>query len=413
MSLEAGDRIGTNRLGVKSYTPAAGNRCCFIGNRAIHTLPVEVGDRIGHRKYGYKSTAGAPRTTCWNSIARMELDLGVSTSTIHADYTTARKYRYEYAHYGGQYGDDYATTEIYARLDKYYCLGYQTDESTASANMNIPAGCDVYLFINGEMVDYILADEFVTSPWGALTNYYRFGNIDAYLKKDGTKERISLYIRPYDGMAIATVVYVDVFEMDYETCLTSTRQTAGFFVTDAWKINDEQLEFTAPVVEWVLGNPIPMTYQEFETTFTAREGCLYALMDMWQYSHATTKYHTENTYYATPGFQFKPPYASFGSTTGDLIDIWVNGTLRVNKPYSVWRDWVYVVGEGGGSHWDYNNIYNWYTIPGENTVKIRYPYQNSLHYWDPYAGQWRYQYVKMEWSAAWMVELQSERILSV
>jgi hypothetical protein len=397
MSLEARDRIGTNRLGVKSYTPAAGNRCCFIGNRAIHTLPVEVGDRIGHRKYGYKSSEGAVRTTCWNSIARMEFALNHTTATIHADYTTNGKYRYQYAHYGGEYGDDYATAEIYARPDKFYCLGY-VDGSVASSNItSIPSECDLYLYINGDFVDFILHDEY------GVTNYRRFGNIDAYLKKDGTKEKISLYIRPYDGVSVDTTVYVDIIEMDYENCLPETRQAAGYFAVNAWKIHDAVPQFTVlPVQETDLWT-YPLKTDIYSIDFTAREGCIYALMDFWQYSNLTNR--PLAPLYASYGYQWTYPWAQVGNQTGLTLNVLLNGVSVISRGYG------YVNQAWTGSYDNTDRITaDRGLIIGDNTITIQYPYFYSRHV--TYGSNQWYEYYTMEYSAAYLVELQSERLLT-
>lgn len=414
MSLDVGDKIGINRLGVKSYVPAVGEKCCFIGNRAIHTLPVAVGDRIGHRKYGYKSTEGETRTTCWNSIARMEFSLHHTTATIHADYTTNMKYRYQYAHYGGEYGDDYATAEIYARPDKYYCLGFVSGGTASSNITSIPSECDLYLFINGEFIDFILHDEY------GVTNYKRFGNIDAYLKKDGTKEKISLYVRPYDSVSVDTAVFVDILEMDYETCLTPTRQTAGYFVTNAWKVNDAA-NFTAPWVNWVVGDPKPWTYDEYSLTFTAREGCIYTLMDFWDYSNVTSRPY--KSYTAAYGYQWKYPWCAFNRTQPDYfgdptyysLAMWLNngGTnwILTGNPcillrgYNPYLDQVYV---GYDDNLDRLTPAKGLVI-GENYFVVRYPYYFSTHWVDNYWHTSGDSPSIMEYSALYLVELRSSR----
>lgn len=380
-----GNKIGNNEFGWKSGTPAIGDK--LITNSDVHG-----------RIMGRKSGTGAAGT-CWTVIDTLTADLPVSSSDIHTFYTNNNIYRYEYNAYSGLFGDAFTNTvTINPKAWCTYCLGTVTG-TTMAASFKVPNQCDVYLLINDEVKDYILYNEYNVSA----SQTKKFSSINTYTPIiENNPVNVKLYLRPYDGLTPATTVNISVFEMSYAACANTTRQTEGYFVTDLWKVHDEVPEYLVTPIYETDVYTAPIKTDIYNTTFTAREGCIYTLMDFWQYSNVTDKPFAPLT--SSYGFQWTYPWAYVGNQEGTTLYVRLNGVGIISRGY----------GPGAYQAWTgaYDNMDRLTAdrglVIGENTVTVEYPYYYSRHV--TYGGSSWYDYNYWSNSALYIVELQQTRI---
>lgn len=345
---------------------------------------------------GRKSGTGAAGT-CWTVIDTLIANLPVSSSDIHTFYTNNGNYRYEYNAYSGLFGDAFTNTvTINPKAWCTYCLGTVTG-TTMSASFAVPNQCDVYLLINDEVKDYILYNEYNATS----SQTKKFSSINTYTPIiENNPVNVKLYLRPYDGLTPATTVNISVFEMSYAACANTTRQTEGYIVTNAWKVNDYVPEFTVEVVETDLWT-YPVKTDEYSIDFTAEEGFIYTIMDFWQYSNVTDKPFAPLT--SSYGFQWTYPWAQVKVTTGNSLNVLLNGTSCISRGVG------YVNQAWTGNDDNMDRITEDYgLVIGSNTLTVRYPYNYSRHV--TYGGSSWYEYYTMAYSASYLIEMQQTRI---